>query len=404
MAEPLIVVGNGMAAAKLAEELAACALGRYAVAVIGEEPHLAYNRVLLSSVLAKESSLETIALKTASWWRDRGVTLRYGCAAQSVDLSARTLTLADGKILAFSKLVFATGSRPIRLPLPGADLPGVVTFRDIADVSTMNEVARPGARVAVIGGGLLGLEAAYGLNKSGAKVSLVHLMDCLMERQLDARAGAMLKRAVEALGIRVLTSSETDRIEGETKVEALVLKDGRKIATDAVVFAVGIAPNVALARDAGLRTGRGILVDDGLESSAPGVYAIGECVEHRGRCYGLVEPVYEQACVLARRLAGERASYEGSVLATNLKVSGVNVFSAGNFLGGVGTEDIVFSDPGFGAYKKLVLRDDRLTGAVLYGDTADGLWYLDLIRSGTPVDAMRGDLIFGRSFAIREAA
>jgi nitrite reductase (NADH) large subunit len=214
----------------------------------------------------------------------------------------------------------------------------------------------------------------------------------------------LLKRAVEALGISVLTSAETDRVNGNERVEALVLKDGRRLPAHAVVFAVGVAPNVALARAAGLRTARGILVDDGLECSTPGIYAIGECVEHRGRCYGLVEPAYEQARVLARRLAGERASYEGSVLATNLKVSGVNVFSVGDFLGGAGSEAIVFSDPGFGTYKKLVIRDGRLVGAVLYGDTADGLWYLDLIRAGAPVEHVRDDLIFGRAFLGREAA
>jgi nitrite reductase (NADH) large subunit len=404
MAEPLIIIGNGMAAARFAEELAARALGRYAVAVIGEEPCLAYNRVLLSSVLAKESRLDDISLKTAAWWRDRGITLRYGCAAQSVDLQARTVGLADGTSLSFSKLVFATGSRPIRLALPGSTLSGIIAFRDTADVAAMGAMARPGTRIAVIGGGLLGLEAAYGLRKSGAHVTLVHLMDRLMERQLDARAAAMLKRAVEALGIVVLTSAESARIEGEDHVEALVLTDGRTIPADIVVFAVGISPNVALARDAGLETARGILVDDGLETSVPGIYAIGECIEHRGRCYGLVEPAHEQARVLAQRLSDEDACYEGSVLATNLKVSGVNVFSAGDFLGSPGTEDIIFSDPGFGTYKKLVLRDGRLIGAVLYGDTADGLWYLDLIRKNTPVDSFRGDLIFGRAFATAEAA
>jgi len=404
MAEPLIVIGNGMAAARFAEELAARALGRYALAVIGEEPRLAYNRVLLSSVLAKESSLEDISLKTAAWWRDRGITLRYGCAAQSVDAQARTVCLADGTSLSFSKLVFATGSRPIRLSLPGAALTGVIAFRDTADVAAMEAMAGKGTRAVVIGGGLLGLEAAYGLRKSGAEVTLVHLMDRLMERQLDARAAAMLKRAVEALGVTVLTGAESARIEGEDRVEMLVLADGRKIPTDIVVFAVGIAPNVALARDAGLKTARGILVDDGLKASVPGIYAIGECIEHRGRCYGLVEPAYEQARVLAFRLAGEDVSYQGSTLATNLKVSGVNVFSAGDFLGSPGTEEILFSDPGLSTYKKLVLRDGRLIGAVLYGDTADGLWYLDLIRKRACVESFRGDLIFGRAFATAEAA
>ena len=399
MAEPLIIIGNGMAATRLVEELAARALGRYAVAVIGEEPRLAYNRVLLSSVLAQESSLEDISLKPAEWWRNRGVTLRYGCAVQSVDVGARTVMLADGKALGFSKLVFATGSRPIRLSLPGSDLPGVINFRDTADVAALSAIARPGTRITVIGGGLLGLEAAYGLRKSGAEVTLVHLMDRLMERQLDARASTMLKRAVEALGIDVHLSAKSERIEGEARVEALTLADGRRIPADIVVFAVGIAPNIALARDAGLATARGILVDDGLESSVRGIYGIGECIEHRKCCYGLVEPAYEQARVLARNLAGEGASYAGSVLATNLKVSGVQVFSAGDFLGGPGTEEIVFSDPGPGTYKKLVLRDGRLVGAVLYGDTADGLWYLELIRSGASVESLRGDFIFGRALA-----
>lgn len=404
MAEPLIVIGNGMAAAHFVDALAQRALGRYAVAVVGEEPQLAYNRVLLSSLLAQESRQEDIALKPAEWWNRRGVTLRYGCAAVAIDIAARKVMLADGKTLGFSKLVLATGSRPVRLCVPGSDLPGTLTFRNVADVAAMTSKARERAHIAVIGGGLLGLEAAYGLRKWGARVTVVHLMDRLMERQLDAPAAAMLKRALEAQGITVLTSAATAQIDGGDRVRALQLKDGRQIAVDAVVFAAGVAPNAALARDAGIDTARGIVVDDRLESSAPGIYAIGECIEHRGQCYGLVEPAYAQARVLARVLAGENASYEGSVLATNLKVSGVHVFSAGNFMGGAGTEDILFSDPGLGTYKKLVLADGRLTGAVLYGDTADGLWYLDLIRARTPIQSFRDDLVFGRAFARQDAA
>jgi nitrite reductase (NADH) large subunit len=291
------------------------------------------------------------------------------------------------------------------LPLPGADLPGVIAFRDLKDVAAMTEAAARASRnIVVIGGGLLGLEAAYGLNKLGARVTIVHLMDRLMERQLDAQAAAELKRAVESLGITVLTSADSSAIVGDGRVESLVLKDGRTIAADAVVFAAGIAPNVALARSGGLSIKRGIVVDDGLETSADGIFAIGECAEHRGICYGLVEPAYEQARILARNLAGESVSYEGSVLATNLKVAGVKVFSAGDFAGGEGSENIVLSDPGIGTYKKLVVREGRLTGAVLYGDTADGLWYLDLIRSGMEIGSLRTDLIFGRAFAIPEAA
>jgi nitrite reductase [NAD(P)H] large subunit len=404
MSEPLVIIGNGMAAARLADELATRALGRYALAVVGEEPRLAYNRVLLSAVLAGELPASNIELKPALWWRNQGVTLRYGCAAVRIDAQARKVALADGHELTFSKLVIATGSQPIRLPISGVDLGNVFTFRDVGDVETIAAVARPGARVVVIGGGLLGLEAAYGLAKSGAGVTLIHLMDRLMERQLDATAAAMLRRAVEARGVRVLLEAETAAIEGTTQAESVLLKDGRSIPVDAVVVAVGIKPQVALARSAGLDVDRGIKVDDVLETSAPGIYSIGECAQHRGVCYGLVEPAYEQARVLADRLSGRSSRYCGSVQATNLKVSGVHVFSAGDFIGGAGTEQIVLSDPGIGTYKKFVIADDRLVGAVLFGDTADGPWYLDLIRSGGSIETMRDDLAFGRALAERLAA
>jgi nitrite reductase (NADH) large subunit len=404
MSEPLVIIGNGMAAARLVDELAARALGRYAVAVIGAEPRLAYNRVLLSSVLAGEVKTPDIELKPARWWRDRGVTLRYGCAATAVDPVGRTITLADGKQLAFSKLVFATGSQPIRLPIPGMQLDGVFTFRDVGDVETITAAARTDTRVVVIGGGLLGLEAAHGLAKAGADVTLVHLMDRLMERQLDPSAAAMLKRAAEAMGIRVLLEAETACVAGQNRVEAVQLRDGRTIPADAVVVAVGIRPNAELARGAGIEVGRGIVVDDYLETSTSGIYAIGECAEHRGVCYGLVEPAYEQARILADRLCGNRVTYSGSVLATNLKVSGVQVFSVGDFIDSAGTERIVLADPALGTYKKLLIAHGRLVGAVLFGDTVDGLWYLDLIRAGTPIAAFRDDLMFGRAFAERQAA
>ena len=405
MSEPLIVIGNGMAAARLVDELARRALGRYAVAVIGEEPRLAYNRVLLSALLADEVGFDDIELRPARWWRDRGVTLRYGVRATAVDATARNVTLAGGTRLSFSKLVFATGSQPIKPDIPGMDLPGVLTFRDVDDVNAIAASKAAGSRVVVIGGGLLGLEAAYGLAKAGARVTLLHLMDRLMERQLDHRAALMLQRAVEARGIAVRLQAQTARIVGNGKVEGVELRDGTTIAADAVVVAVGIRANAALARTAGIEVGRGIVVDDHLETNAAGVHAIGECAEHRGCCYGLVEPAYEQAQLLARRLAGERASYPGSVLATNLKVSGVNVFSAGDFLGATAeAEEIVLSDPAAGVYKKLVIAQGRLVGAVLFGDTADGLWYLDLIRTGSPVARLRDDLVFGRALATRTAA
>jgi nitrite reductase (NADH) large subunit len=405
MSEPLVVIGNGMAAARFADELSKRALGRYAVAIVGEEPRLAYNRVLLSSVLAGEVASSDIELKPTKWWIDRGITLRYGCRATAIDTAAHTVTLADGQSLSYSKLVFATGSLPIKPAIPGMALPGVITFRDINDIWTIWHRAGSGDRVVVIGGGLLGFEAAYGLAKAGAKVTVLHLMDRLMERQLDLQAARMLQRAVEAMGIEVVLNADTAEINGASRVEGVTLKDGRSIAADAVVVSIGIKANSDLAREAGITVRRGIVVGDGLETDIPGVHAIGECAEHRGCCYGLVEPAYEQAQLLARRLAGERASYPGSVLATNLKVSGVNVFSAGDFLGATAeAQEIVLSDPAVGVYKKLVIAHGRLVGAVLFGDTADGLWYLDLIRTGSPVARLRDDLVFGRALATRTAA
>jgi nitrite reductase (NADH) large subunit len=401
MSEPLVIIGNGMAAAKLVERLSARALGRYAIAVIGEEPALAYNRVLLSSVLANEVARSDIDLKSKRWWHDRGVTVLYGNAATAIDRDIRRVRLASGATVPYSKLVFATGSRPIVLPIEGRELPGVMTFRELRDVEVLKRAGKCNA--VVIGGGLLGLEAAYGLAKAGAKVTVVHLMDRLMERQLDAEAAQMLKTAVEMKGIDVLLNAETARFVGANKVERVELKDGRAIPADIVVMAAGIAPNVALARSAGVSINRGIVVDDGMQTDISGFYAIGECAEHDGRCVGLVEPAYEQAAVLADRLTGGSSSYRGSIPATNLKVTGVNVFSAGDFISSGNTEQVLFRDPGLGLYKKLVIRNDRLVGAVLFGDTADALWYLDLIRTGLPTGAFRNELAFGRALVERKS-
>ena len=288
--------------------------------------------------------------------------------------------------------------------IAGADLPGVLTFRDMSDVVSMSLAACRSAPIVVIGGGLLGIEAAYSLAKAGASVTLVHLVDRLMERQLDARAALLLRRAVEAKGIRVLLDVATARFVGNGHVEGVELKDGRVLAADTVVVAVGIKPNAEVAAHAGIAVNRGIVVDDHLVTSTSDVFAIGECAEHRGVCYGLVEPANEQARALAERLAGRDARYLGSVNAANLKVSGVHVFSAGDFLGAPGTESVVLSDQGLGAYRKLVIAGGRVIGAVLYGDTADSFWYLDLIRSGAAIDSVREDLIFGRALAERQAA
>jgi nitrite reductase (NADH) large subunit len=404
LSEPLVIVGNGMAAARLVDELAKTALGRYAIAVIGDEPRLAYNRVLLSSVLAGETASHDIELRPADWWRDRGVTLKYGCAVTEIDVGRRELKIANEESITFSRLVLATGSAPLRLNVPGAELAGVHTFRDSRDVDLLLTLAASKKRVVVVGGGLLGLEAAYGLAKAGAPVTLIHLMDRLMERQLDAPAAALLKSLVEPRGIEVLLNANTARILGERCVEGVELTDGRRIEADAVIFAAGIRPNVALARDAGIAVNRGVIVDDHLQTGAADIFALGECAEHRGICYGLVEPAYEQACVLARHLAGRRDAYGGSVVATNLKVSGVSVFSAGDFLGSDGSESIVLSDVRRGTYKKLVISDGRLTGAVLVGDAGDALWYLELIRGRQSVARIRKSMMFGRSAAILAAA
>src|SRR5882724_10950515 len=307
LSEPLVIVGNGMAAVRLVDELTKIALGRYAIAVIGEEPRLAYNRVLLSSVLAGETASHDIELRPADWWRERGVTLKYGCAVTEIDVGRRELKIANEESIAFSKLVLATGSTPLRLGVPGGDLLGVHTFRDSRDVDLLLTLAAQKKRVVVVGGGLLGLEAAYGLAKGGASVTLIHLMDRLMERQLDAPAAELLKSLVERKGIKVLLNANTARLHGETRVEGVELVDGRRTDAEAVIFAAGIRPNIALAKEAGIVVNRGIVVDDTLQTAAPDIYAIGECAEHRGICYGLVEPAYEQARVLAQHLAGDAA-------------------------------------------------------------------------------------------------
>jgi nitrite reductase [NAD(P)H] large subunit len=395
-------VGGGMAALKLVEEIVALCPGRYDIVLVGKEPHAPYNRVLLSSLLAGEAEEADIELRPRSWYADNGVELMCGTPASQLRPAERELTLATGERLSYDRLVLATGSNAIRLPIPGHDLPGVATFRDLADVEALRAVAA-GGRAVVIGGGLLGIEAAYGLSRRGLNVTLVHIMPRLMERQLDAAAAALLKTAVERLGIEVLLEAQTASVEGDGQVERVVLNDGRTLPANLVVMAAGVRPETSLAEGAGIDIGRGILVDDKLETNWPSIYAIGECAEYRGVCYGLVEPAYAQARTLARYLAGLPARYEGSLLATNLKVSGVPVFSMGDFEG-EGAETIILEDQEAATYRKLALRDNRLTGAVLVGDTADALWYRDLMFTRAPIASFREKLVFGRSWAERQAA
>ncbi|MGZ9410520.1 MAG: NAD(P)/FAD-dependent oxidoreductase [Methylocystis sp.] len=392
--EKLVVVGAGMAATRFVEELTNRAPSRYDILVIGDEPRLAYNRVLLSSVLAGELSIDDIELKPSQWWRAAGVEVLSGRKVIKINAAARRLLLDNGESVDYSKVVLATGSRAARLPIEGADLTGVHTFREVQDVEALSQLGK-GKRALVIGGGLLGLEAAYGLARRGVDVTLAHVMDRLMERQLDAAGADILRRLVEEKSVRVLLNANATRISGSGRVENVEFADGQRIPVDAVIFAVGIQPNADLARQAGLDVGRGAIVDDGLETNEPGVFAIGECAEHRGVCYGLVEPAYEQGRVLAMRLAGQDASYSGSVASTNLKVSGVRVFSAGDYLGEGDARRIVCKDPRMGIYRKLVVRDDRLVGAVLIGDTTGAADLLDLIRSGADILSHCDALMFG---------
>ncbi|QEN88673.1 NAD(P)/FAD-dependent oxidoreductase [Labrys sp. KNU-23] len=411
MTEKLLIIGNGMASVRLCEELAAHAPGRFETTVVGAEPRPGYNRVLLSALLAGDIGRDGINLRDEAWYGAQGIRLITGQAVTGLDPAARTAHLANGTALSFDRVVLATGSSAIRLPIPGMTLPGVMTFRDLADLPALQEAARLNRRIAVIGGGLLGIEAAYGLAKGGAKVTLVHVMDRLMERQLDRRTAAFLKRAVERKGIRVMLNAQTQEVAGESRAQALLFADGSHLPVDMVVVAVGVRPNTGLAKAADLPVGRGIQVDDGLATVVPFIHAIGECAEHRGQVYGLVEPAYEQARVLARRWGGDaQAAYEGTALSTNLKVSGIPVFSAGDFLG-EGNDDILLEDRGAGLCKRLVLKDNRLIGAAMVGEAEDAVWYKDLIRRGSDISAIRESLIFGRAFCetapsrlLREAA
>ncbi|RXF75660.1 NAD(P)/FAD-dependent oxidoreductase [Hansschlegelia zhihuaiae] len=398
--ERLVIVGAGMSALRLLEELKGRCPGRYNVTVVGAEPEPAYNRVLLSSLLAGEASDEDLALKERAWYAASGFRLLTGAEVRSLDRAEKRLTLRDGRVQAYDRLVLATGSEAIRLPLPGAHLAQVLTFRDRCDAMKLKALAGEGRRAVVIGGGLLGLEAAFGLAKLGSAVTVVHLMDRLMERQLDLKGAATLRRALEAKGIAFALSAQSAEILGETAVTGLRLSSGEVLLADMVVMACGVRPNVSLARAAGLEVGRGTLVDDAMRTSDPNVFAIGECAEHRGVVYGLVAPAYEHAAALAAHLAGDGGgAYGGSLLSTNLKVSGVSVFSAGAVEAEEGDETITLADPGHGHYRKFVVRDDRLVGAILVGEASDGLWYLDLIAGGEPLGGLRDDLAFGRSFA-----
>jgi nitrite reductase (NADH) large subunit len=395
----LVVVGNGMAGCRAIEEILARDSSRYRVTIFGAEPRVNYNRIMLSPLLAGEKSFEDIVINDHAWYADNGIQLVVGDPVVAIDRAAKTVTAKSGKAVSYDKLLIATGSDPFIIPVPGKDLPGVVTFRDMDDVGAMLRAADAGGEAVVIGGGLLGLEAAHGLSLRGMKVTVIHLMSTLMERQLDEAAGWLLKHELESRGQTILTSADTAEIYGDGKVEGVRLKDGREIPASLVVMAVGIRPNTALAKEAGLAVGRGIHVDDHMVTSDANILAVGECVEHQGQVYGLVAPLWEMCRALADGLTTGPTGYGGSVTSTKLKVSGIDVFSAGDFSGGDGAEDIVLRDASRGVYKRVIVKDDRILGAVLYGDTADGNWYFDLLKKGEDISPIRDMLIFGQAFA-----
>ncbi|QFY90965.1 NAD(P)/FAD-dependent oxidoreductase [Magnetovirga frankeli] len=395
--EKLVLIGNGMAGVRTLEELIKLAPESYQISVFGAEPHPNYNRIMLSPVLAGEKGLSDIILNDHAWYAEQGIELISGDAVVRIDRVRRRVIATSGREQAYDRLLIATGARPLIIPLPGHELPGVIGFRDIADVEYMLQAAKQGGKAVVIGGGLLGLEAANGLLKKGMAVTVLHLMDRLMERQLDRAAAGLLQASLEQRGLAFLLQAQTAEILGDDRVRAVRLADGRRLEADLVVMAVGIRPNIELAQDAGIYCERGIRVSDTLQTFDPRIYAVGECVQHRGTCYGLVAPLFEQAKVAANHLAHLGiARYEGSATSTRLKVSGIELFSAGEFNEGEGDETLLLQDPAAGVYKKLVLRDNRIKGALLYGDTLDGSWYFSLLREGADVSDLRKTLLFGQ--------
>ena len=400
----LVVVGNGMAGMRTVEELRKLDPDLYAITVFGAEPHGNYNRILLSPVLAGEKTVGDIMLHTRAWYEENGITLHAGDPVVKIDRRRRFVHAKSGLEVPYDRLLLATGSRPFIVPVPGHQLAGVIGFRDLNDVDTMLAAASTGGRAVVIGGGLLGLEAANGLLRRGMDVTVVHVTDTLMNQQLDKPAATLLQDALEGRGLRFLLNANTSEIVGKKKVEAVRFKDGTEIAADLVVMAAGVRPNIDLARAAGLHCERAIVVDDTLQTYDPRIYAVGECVQHRSATFGLVAPIWDQARVCGAQLAGAgHRRYVQQATATKLKVTGVDLYSAGDFIGGADSEDLVLRDRRSGIYKRLVLNGSRLAGAVLYGDVQDGPWYFNLIQNRTDISAMRNQLLFGEALCAQAA-
>jgi nitrite reductase (NADH) large subunit len=403
--QSLVVIGNGMAGMRTVEELLKLAPDAYRITVFGAEPHGNYNRILLSPVLAGEKTVDDIMLNTRAWYDANDITLHAGDPVVRIDRKKRIVHAASGLTVAYDRLLIATGSKPFIIPVPGHTLPGVIGFRDINDVDTMLAAASQGGNAVVIGGGLLGLEAANGLLRRGMNVSVVHVTGSLMNQQLDPPAADLLRQALEGRGLNILLNRQTKEIFGDGRVQAVRFADGEEIPADLVVMAAGVRPNIELAKAAGLHCERAIVVDDTLQTYDPRVYAVGECVQHRRATFGLVAPIWDQARVCAAHLAGSgHRRYVQQATATKLKVTGVDLYSAGDIVGGDGSEDLVLRDRRGGVYKRLVVAGNRLTGAVLYGDVADGPWYFDLIQNGTDIAPFRDGLLFGQATCMQAAA
>ena len=393
----LVLIGNGMAGGRLLSDLIATDSDQYEITVFGAEPHGNYNRILLSPVLSGEKQLDEITINTIDWYAENDITLHTSSRVTTIDRSVKKVTLENGDQHDYDTLVIATGSKSFVIPVPGTDLEGVISFRDIKDVDYMIHAAHTQRHAVVIGGGLLGLEAANGLMIQGMDVTVVHRNICLMDKQLDQVAGELLKANLEERGLKFKMKAETTEFTSEQRVSAVNFADGSSLKADLVVMAAGIRANYQLAADAQLECGAGVIVNDQMQTSDLDIYAIGECVEHRGHCYGLVAALYEMATVCVENLTGnDRAAYEGTVTSTKLKVTGIEVFSVGDFIGSAQSESLILSDPGSAIYRKLVIENNQLTGAVLYGEMSHSPWYMDLIIEQTDVNKIRDQLMFGR--------
>ena len=401
----LVLVGNGLAGMRCLEDLLDMAPERYDVTVIGEEPWGNYNRIMLSPVLSGDKTIDDIMLHPHAWYSDKGIRFIAGDPAVRIDRPRKQVYTEKGEVVDYDRLILATGSKPFIPPIAGADLKGVISFRDIYDINTMLDYCKTKKNAVVIGGGLLGLEAAYGLKQRGMNVTVLHLMDRIMERQLDSKASQMLRHSIEQKGISIITEANTEALVGvDGHVTQIRLKDGTVLAADLVVFAVGIRPNMALAQSAGLRCNRGVLVNDTMQTFDPSIYAVGECIEHRSQTFGLVEPLWGQAFICASHLAEHGSlTFKAPTVPTQLKVSGCDVFSAGNFEPKDDFEDIILNDEKRQIYKRIIIQKDKVVGAVLFGDTEDGVWYAELISDQTPISSIRNKLLFGKDFALKKA-